>query len=170
MCSCRTCTYGCGFMKRAARITPCRAITVSNRALAAHIDGAGLAADPKGPLFRTSAAVGRTHPRCAAPSQRRCYDPPPRPGATSGRRSAITASALRASRPISRTVAPLSKPPGGRPRNHPHYPDLRPPARRDEPPRGREDILIRGGKHKGMPSPHVPSRKRVLRSPEAFLF
>jgi hypothetical protein len=47
---------GSSSTKSAASVTKCPAITTSKRNLTAYIEGAGIADDPKGPLFRT---IGR---------------------------------------------------------------------------------------------------------------
>src|SRR5205823_1647490 len=52
----KTAGYGCGYARRAASATRCRAITTSRNYLIAYLDGAELRGDPKGPLFRT---IGR---------------------------------------------------------------------------------------------------------------
>ena len=51
----KTADCGCGCARRAASGTRCRATNLEEY-LVAHLDGAGLRSDPKGPLFRT---IGR---------------------------------------------------------------------------------------------------------------
>ena len=116
---------GCGCTRKAVRIMPCPAITLSKKILKAYIEGAGLAADPKGLLFRTigrgTRALTRYFP---APGQCSCHDPSTRRGRRhrdEGGQSQFQGH--RASRHTSRTAARSR-----RPRTWPTTPAPAPPS------------------------------------------
>ena len=123
--------------------------------LAAYIAGAGLAGNPKGPLFRTIGRGTGELTRTSLPQAERArHDPPPRRGGRhqdSDRQSQLPRHRHHG---VSQKRRHAREGRGhGQPRQHAHHAALRPPARRDVARRGRADIDLRG-KQKGIPNPH----------------
>jgi hypothetical protein len=134
--------------------------------LHAYLDGGGISADSKGPLFRT---IGRTTGQLTStplpPAKRPRYDPPARSRRrhhNAGRQSHLPGDRHHGVSQKRRIARKRRR--DGEPRLDPHHAALRSPARRSQPRRGGADFdlsawvrnLTRGSGHKRPPRNNAP--------------